>query len=151
MPKIDFSQATTAATRSASALAAAKAQANARVITLIEAATATITGPVPLAEMLSWTAKEEAARRLLTYPEDVTDAGIEAILGGEAALTGETIGQLAIKIIANADAYRTIIAVLAGLRRKTSAAIDTAQTPEAVQAAVDAMAAQLATLGQGND
>jgi len=107
MPKIDFSQAVTAATRNASALAAAKTLAHARAITLIEAATATITGPVPLAEMLSWTAKEEAARRLLTYPEDVTDAGIEAILGGEAALTGETIGQLAIKIIANADAYRT--------------------------------------------
>jgi len=144
MPKIDFSQAVTAATRNASALAAAQAQAHARVITLIEAASTAITGPVPLAEMLSWTAKEEAARRLLSLPEGETDAGIEAILGGEAALTGETIGPLAIKIIANADAYRTIIAVLAGLRRKTSAAIDTAQTPEAVQTAVDAMAAQLA-------
>ncbi|RGP37932.1 hypothetical protein [Pseudotabrizicola alkalilacus] len=148
MPKIDFSQATTAATRNASALAAAKAQANARVITLIEAATATITGPVPLAEMLSWTAKEEAARRSF---EMIVNAPSEPLLVGEAAITGETVQSLAAKIIANADAYRTIIAVLAGLRRKTSAAIDTAQTPEAVQTAVEAMAAQLATLGQGND
>ena len=145
--KIDFSQAVTADALTAIALEEARKTAHARVISLIEVASTAITGPVPLAEMLSWTAKEEAARRLLTYPADVTDAGIEAILGGEAALTGETIGQLAEKIIANADAYRTIIAVLAGLRRKTSASIDAAATPEAVQAAVEAMAAQLSTLG----
>ncbi|RGP39053.1 hypothetical protein [Pseudotabrizicola alkalilacus] len=144
MPKIDFAQAVTAQTRAASALAAAQAQAHARVITLIEAATATITGPVPLAEMLSWTSKEEAARRLLTLPAGETDPGIEAILGGEAAQTGETLDVLAEKIIANADAYRSIIAVLAGLRRMTCTAIDTAATPEAVQTAMDALAAELA-------
>lgn len=134
---IDFSQMVTAQTRAAEALTSARLAAHARTIDLINAAASAVTGPVPLAEMMSWTAKEEAARRLLSMPEGVSDPVIEAIIGGEAAVMGETNEALAARIIANADAYRSIVAHLAGLRRRTAAAIDAADTPQAVQACVD--------------
>ena len=148
MTRIDFSQVVTAEAREATALDAARAAGHARVIALIDAATAGITGPVPLAEMLSWTSKEEAARSLLAGGGSPSDPATLAILGGEAAVTGETIEDLAARIILNADAYRTAIAHLSGLRRVAAAAITAAATTAEVEAAITGLAAQLGALSR---
>lgn len=145
MPKIDFSRAVTAEAALAAALAEAKASATSRAIAMIEAASDAITGPVPLAEQLSWTAKEDAARELLDAPEGVMPSSA-AILSGEAAVTGEELRDLAGRIIANADAYRAAVSRLAGLRRLTVAAITGAESVEAVQAALQGLAGHLAAM-----
>ncbi|MEP1494296.1 hypothetical protein, partial [Pseudophaeobacter sp.] len=67
----------------------------------------------------------------------------------EAAITGEAVADLAAAIVAMADAYASIAAQLAGLRRKTRAAIEVATTPAQVQAALAALEAALNTLGAG--
>lgn len=133
MPKIDFSQAITVEAREAQALANAQATAEAQIIALIDAATAAITGPIPLAEKLSWDAKERAARAFVAKAADDADL---ALLEGEASVTGEDVAVLAPKIIRNADAYRLAAARLAGLRRLTIAALRAADTVEAVEAAI---------------
>ena len=124
--KIDFAQTVTAQARAAALLAEARARAEAQVIARIDAATLAITGPVPLAEQLSWTVKEEAARAALA---DAASPAQTALLSGEADVTGEALADLAAKIVANADAYRAAVAHLAGLRRLAARAI--ADAPDA--------------------
>lgn len=146
MPKIDFSQAITVEAREAQALANAQTTAEAQIIALIDAATAAITGPVPLAEKLSWDAKERAARAFVAGRADDADM---ALLQGEANVTGETVEKLAPKILANSDAYREAAARLAGLRRITVSAVRRAESVEAVGAALRGLADHLAALQGG--
>jgi phage FluMu protein gp41 len=119
----------------ADTLAQAKVAAGAALIAWSNAVTAAITGPVPLAEMLSWSAKETAARAMLNASASDADA---AMIGAEAAVTRADPLELSQRIIANADAYRQAIAALTGLRLQALKAIAAADTPDAVQAAVAA-------------
>lgn len=128
--QIDLTQARTATQKEQDSLDAAKAGARAALMAFIEATTLAITGPVPLDEKLSWASKEVAARAVLAS----TASSVEtALIADEASVTGENLATLANRIVELADAYRSAIAKLTGLRRSTEAAIDAAATPTAVQ------------------
>jgi hypothetical protein len=92
----------------------------------IAAFTASVTGPVPIDERLSWDAKEAAARAYVATTADTLQA---AMIEGEAAVTGEDPATLAAIIIVKADAFRAIAAKVAGLRRKTVTTIDAVKDP----------------------
>ncbi|UXO94004.1 hypothetical protein Pan4_17 [Pseudanabaena phage Pan4] len=92
-----------------------------------------LTAGVPLAEKLSWPSKEAAARAV----EAGTGAALDnALLAGESALTGETVEELATRIIASADAYRFAVSRMAGIRRGAERRIAQAQTPAQLEQAV---------------
>lgn len=117
------------------------------MIAWIDGVTAKITGPVPADERLSWTEKETAARAIVASTADQRQTDL---IGAEAAITGETVSDLAAKIIAKADVYRAVVARIAGLRRATAAALDAESDPAnyetilaAAQSQAVAMAAQL--------
>jgi predicted nucleic acid-binding Zn-ribbon protein len=137
---------TTAETSAAEALAQAKAEGLARALDRLAAAAAEITGQVPQAERDSWATKAVSAR---AYLADAASADQLAMLQAEAAVTGEAVADLAAAIVAMADAYASIAAQLAGLRRKTRAVIEAATTPAQVQVALAALDAALLTLGAG--
>lgn len=98
-----------------------KANAKQRVATRADQIAAIITGQVPLAEQLSWTAKESAA---LAHQAGTATATQTALLTAEATVVGETVAELVTKILANAALYHTASGMIAGQRRKTMAAID---------------------------
>ena len=140
MSNIDFSQTVSAADIADRALVSAKAAATAEVVAAVEAAATAITGPIPEAEKASWPAKAEAARALIADTATVAQA---AMIEAEARVTGEDTLSLAGTIVAKADAYATLAATLAGLRRHTLRAVAQADTPEAVAAAIADLQAAL--------
>ena len=75
-----------------------------------------ITGTIPTEEKLSWTVKENAAKAIVN---GVNTDEEYALISGEAELTGETVLDLANKIVAKASLYRSVVAKVAGLRRST--------------------------------
>jgi len=107
-------------------LAQARAAAEAALLGRIDAVAEALTGLVPLAEKLSWIPKEEAAQAIADGTASPAD---RALLEGEAAVTGESVADLAARILKNAGAWRLAIAWLSGLRRRTLAAL--AQAPDA--------------------
>lgn len=111
----------------------ARADAEARLVQAIEAASLALTGAVPLAEKLSWTAKEEAARAL---KGGTADPAQRALLEGEAAVTGEAVDDLAARILRNAESWRLAIAWLSGLRRRTLGAVTAADDLAGIGAAL---------------
>ena len=111
-----------------------EAEATAQIIAEIDAAAVAITGAVPEVERLSWTAKEQAARAWLD------GRGVDFMLEAEAAATGETLDDLAQKIVKNADRYRAAVARMTGLRR---AAMSDPREPHEV---LEWVKAQLAAL-----
>ena len=136
---IDYSQMITAEAAEAAALANAKANAIAELVAWSDAMALEITGPVPWAEMMSWTAKEAAARAVIAgtaTPAETRMIGIEATIGKSSA------ADLAGRIVANADLYRDAIAKLTALRIEAMRAGDKATTPAGVADAV--LAAQAA-------
>jgi|GEM_PF-1091947 len=109
--------------------------------------TAAVTGPVPIDERLSWDAKEAAAR---AYIAETADTAQTAMIETEAAITEEGPASLAAIIIAKADTFRAVVARVAGLRRKTIAAIDAVVDPAdyetvllSAKAEAEALAAEL--------
>jgi hypothetical protein len=114
-------------------LAQARLGAEATLLARIEAVAEALTGAVPLAEKLSWTAKEEAAR---AFAEGNADPGARALLEGEAAVTGEGVADLAARILRNAEAWRLVIAWLSGVRRRTLTALALAPDAAAIAAAL---------------
>lgn len=114
-------------------LRAARAAAEARLLERIATVAEGLTGPAPLAEKLSWSAKEEAAR---AHAAGTAGPEQRALLDGEAALTGENPADLAARILRNADAWRQAVAWLSGLRRSTLAAMARAADPATVAAAL---------------
>ncbi|MDP1668602.1 hypothetical protein [Phaeovulum sp.] len=120
-------------------LAAIKASAQAEMLAWVDNFTAIFTADTPIDERLSWDAKEAAARAWLA---GTATAEQEALLRAEAEITGESTDNLALLILANADLFRAVIGRVSGLRRTTSDAINAAETPEAVQAVLDAAKAQ---------
>lgn len=127
---IDFAQILTAETQAAERLAGARTSARAQVLDAIAAVTEALTGPIPLAEKLCWSAKEAAARACAEGQATEAEA---ALIEDEAAMTGEDAAGLVGRILKNADAYRGAIAMLTGLRRAAEAAIDAAGNPVAVE------------------
>ncbi|MCC6306572.1 MAG: hypothetical protein IT545_15445 [Rhodobacteraceae bacterium] len=142
---IDWGKRESAGERAAGELARARAAAAAGLVGAIEAAAEAATGRVPLAERLSWPAKEAAARAILAGAATAADLGL---IAAEAAVTGEVPGDLALRIVGRAEALRTIAARLAGLRRRTLAEIGAAATAAAaagvLAAARDGIAAAAA-------
>ncbi len=109
----------------------------------ITAFTASVTGPVPIDERLSWDAKEAAAR---AYIAQTADAAQTAMIEDEAAITQEVPAELAAIIIAKADVFRAIAAKVAGLRRKTVTAIDAVTDPAIYEVVLVAAKAEAVTL-----
>jgi hypothetical protein len=125
-------------------LAAAQKSANERIVQEIDSVTLRITGAVPAAEMLAWASKEAAARAFLA---GATSEEQDVILKGEALQTGEEISGLAVRIIANADSYRAIIATLTGVRRKAAAVIAVLEAEAEIEAVVQETLRALASDG----
>lgn len=107
-------------------LVALKASAKSRVAARADQIADMITGTVPLSERLSWPTKEAAARAVLA---GTATAVQQSLIGAEAQVTGETPAALASSIVAKADAYIVAAGLIAGLRRKTMAAIDALADP----------------------
>lgn len=101
--------------------AAAKLDAKRRVSARADEISESVTGIAPLSEKLSWLSKETAA---IAYQADSATPSQLAMLGAEAAVTGETVADLCVKILANSEQYRAATGAIAGLRRTTMAAID---------------------------
>lgn len=100
-----------------------------------EAATASITGPVPADEKIAWATKEAAARAILAgnaAPEQI------AMIATEGNFTGEAVGELCGKIVARADLFRAVVAAVSGIRRKASRRIDESAPAEYVDILIDA-------------
>jgi hypothetical protein len=140
---IDWAKLQTGESIAAAALAQAKADGLAALVAWSQDVTAAITGPVPLAEMLSWTAKETAARAVLAGRADPSES---RLIGIEATVSKADPADLATRIVANADAYRDAIATLTALRLEAVKVGQLAETPEAVWAAVAAAKAAWASL-----
>ncbi len=118
----------------------------AAVLAAIEAVETALTSGVPLAEKLSWTAKEQAAIAVLA---DTASPADTALLAGEASITGETVAELAGRIVAAAEAYRFAASRMAGIRRAAERAIASAGTGEELLQAVEAAEAQCAAIIEG--
>jgi len=125
------------------ALAMTPEQAIAAVHSAISRVETTLTSGVPLAEKLSWTAKEQAALAVLAETASPADT---ALLAGEASITGETVVELAGRIVAAAEAYRFAASRMAGIRRAAERAIASSGTGEELLQAVEAAEAQCAAI-----
>ena len=143
---IDFAQLLTAETRATERLDGARAKARAQVLDAIAAVAEAMTGPIPLAEKLCWSAKEAAARACAEGQATEAEA---ALIAGEAAMTGEDAADLVGRILTNAEAWRGTIAMLTGLRRAAEAAIDAAEDPAAVEMVAAATLQRLDTSAPG--
>lgn len=88
---------------------------------LLDNFTLSVTGRVLIDEKQAWPAKEDAAR---AYFAGTALNYQYVLLASEAELTGETVDDLAAKIIANADQYRALIAVVTAIRRNAEIAIN---------------------------
>ncbi|MGR3484442.1 MAG: hypothetical protein ACU0BF_03795, partial [Paracoccaceae bacterium] len=86
------------------------------------------TAGVPAQVVASWPSKAAAARAIIAG--GATDAQA-ALIGTEAALTGEDVADLAARIAAKADVYERIVAAAEGLRRATLTALERAETSQA--------------------
>lgn len=118
-------------------LAATKMLARARVCRFADRATVAITGHLPVDEKISWSEKKAEA---LAYQAD--SQAPTPILAAEVAITGETVADLAAEVMANALARCTTFGQVGGLRRTACAAIEAADSPEAIEAALTAAQTQ---------
>lgn len=140
---IDMTQIRSAGQKEQAALEQARDAARAVLLRSLEGRAVSLTGPVSLAEQISWSAKESAARALLAGE---ASAEQEGFLGQEAEITGETVADLALLILRKAERYRQAVAGLSGLRRKYALRVQEAGDRDAVAAALSGLAADLAAL-----
>ncbi|TCP43927.1 hypothetical protein [Rhodovulum marinum] len=105
---------------------ATAAEALAAMVAWAEEFAAPLVRAVPAEERLSWPIKEAAARAYLAGSASSADLDF---LSGEATITGETLDELAAKVIARAETFRAGAAALAGLRRKVTAQIEAVEDP----------------------
>ncbi len=122
-------------------VAQVKAAAVARIVALIDARAAAITGPTPEFERASWPLKAQAAR---AYGAGTATAAQAALIDAEAAAAGESGTVAAQRIVDRADAWEPIIGRLTGLRRVAFAAVERAQSEAAVRTALATFEAALA-------
>lgn len=115
-------------------------QAISSVIRYAEVTGYLLIGDVPESEQKGWNAKESAAREHIAG----TASGIDTmLLKTEADLTGESIDDLAARVIEKANMFRVAVAMISGIRRKTTAAIKAATTLDGVNTILDDAKAQL--------
>jgi len=105
----------------------------------LDRATGALTAGVPLSEQLSWAPKEESAKRYLDGTHGPDDL---AMLEGEAEETGETLEELAQRVLAKADANRRAVSKLTGIRRKAEADIHASNNRDTAQSVLDTAKAQ---------
>lgn len=121
------------------------AEAKARVIQYATAFEEHVTGPVSLGEKLSYDAKAAAA---VAHMASAATPEETALLQAEADQTGESLNELAQRIIDRAAVFRVVAGSIAGLRRATNEALEAVNDPhdyEAVLADAQAQADALAT------
>lgn len=94
---------------------------------------------VPDAEKQAFAAKEAASR---AYVAGTATASQAAILRAEAAITGETVDELAALVIAEADIAVQISAHVSGLRRAVKTQLDAATDPAQLEGILDAAKVQ---------
>lgn len=104
----------------------ARADAQGRIAAYADQVGTTLKAGIPEAEVDSFYAKETAARRQVAGTPEAEDT---LILQAEATITGESLGDLAQRIIGRADQFRFAAGSLAGLRRKTQSQVSEARTP----------------------
>jgi hypothetical protein len=118
-----------------------RAQALAVMLQRIEQFTAQFTAKYPSAEVASWGTQAAEANAVLA-------GGSSVVIAAFAATRGVTEMVMAQRIAIKSAAYMKIIGKVAGLRDATFDAIETAQTPEQVQAALDGALAQAQGMAQ---
>lgn len=129
---IDLGQIITAEARAAQALADAKAAARATLLAQVEAARRPLVTALPGQEMI-YLAKEAEARRWIADP--VPDPADYPLLSAEIGITAPDAHSLAQLWLNMAALMISEGARLEALRLSTGAAIDAAETVEAVQEA----------------
>lgn len=117
-------------------LTAARSQGLADTIAITAALSEAVVSHTPVGLRDSWTAKAEAARAQIAGSETALQL---AILTDEAALTGETVADLAASIVAQEDQYLRLAASISGGHRRARNRIEVA--PD--QAEIDAAIAEL--------
>lgn len=119
-------------------------EAKAKVIAWASATLSQFTTGYPPEEVLSWSAKLPAARRVLAGER-------EPMIEIEAKALGVAPTALAAKIAQKGGQYEAIVALASAIRSKTHAAIDAATTPAQIDAVLAAALAEatatLASLG----
>lgn len=129
----DFGQDLTAAQDDAKKVIAAR----------IDGVSRSIIGPVPDGEIASWFVKSPAAAALLAAVETPEQ---RAILEAEATLTGETLPDLAQRIVTKSANYAGMAGRLAGLRRKYTAQIEAQSAITDIPGILASFDAELATI-----
>jgi hypothetical protein len=124
-------------------LAQAKQAATQKVLGCINAFLNRFTDGVPSAEVASWATKAVEAEKVLS-------GGTSAMIEAEAVVLGISEQALSENIQSNASAYAVIVSQVSGLRRTTIYAIDAAETPEAVDQAVEASLAKAQEMAQAH-
>jgi len=111
-----------------------KAQARRQVKQFADEIGQRLTEAYPQSEVLSWPRKADVAERWLAD----TSQPVPVIIQQEADLVGQSAVEVAQTIVDRARFYEQVAGAMAGLRRKTIAAIDAATTAEEVKAALEA-------------
>lgn len=115
-------------------------EARAKVVSWASATLSKFTAGYPPEEVLSWSAKLPAARRVL-------QGGQEPMIAIEAQALGVAPQALAAKVAEKGGQYEAIVALAAAIRGRTHAAIDAAPDAAAVDAVLaGALAEATATL-----
>lgn len=128
------------------------AEAKAHLLAAIDKVTAPILAAYPAAEPLSWLAKEAEATAILSgndrtlAPLLVAECAAEQMIESD-AVNDEQMNAKAMSVLGKATTWRAIVSRLSGLRQRAVGAIDAAENPASVQAALDIALAELASLG----
>ena len=127
------------------AIATVRTNANAAMVSWIDELTAKVTSQYPKDEVASWGSKSEAARAVNagTARADQTKN-----IQQEADLSGRTLAEQALSIIAKADVFEEIISKASGLRQATSASLNDAQTSDECRVILDAALSQATALAK---
>lgn len=125
-------------------LAAYKSEAKAKVVAWASITMSRFTAGYPPEEVLSWSAKLPAARRVLAGHREV-------MIEIEAQALGVPVLALAAKVVEKGGIYEAIAALAAAIRGKTQAGIDAAESVDQVDlvlaAALEEAKTTLASLG----
>jgi len=121
-----------------------KAEARAKVVAWASVTLSRFTADYPPEEVLSWSAKLPAARRVLAGQREV-------MIEIEARALGVPVSALAAKVVEKGGIYEAIAALAAAIRGKTQAGIDAAESVDQVDlvlaAALEEAKTTLASLG----
>jgi hypothetical protein len=111
-------------------LVTCRTDAKIRLYTMLNRWSEQLNGSIPLIEQLSWAAKAEAAH---AHQAGTATKPHLQILSVEAQETGETLSDLARRILSNASACRLTTSFIAGIRRKYTTRIEAASSPAEIE------------------